>query len=291
MRSRAALLAGGAFLAALVSAVPLHASVSVYYIQGSVDSLWMADGPTQYHGTNPFPAQDTFSGSYLSGTWTGGRTSEIYAPTGSALTIGSGLAHGRGQYSGTISSTAFSFTGSGFAETELDTGLASPTQLAAEGAASMVVYFVVPAGPGVTATTTGSIGLDPPVGPGSWWPTAEYRISQVFPSAPSTTLLSKRSGSWTNESLTLGPGTYRIDYYVTSTFYPAYPSSVGASYVYSDDFYPEYFSAEGTMNVSTSFVPVPEPTIGFALAVVSSSVLLRPRRKAESSELNGGRDE
>ena len=76
----------------------------------------------------------------------------------------------------------------------------------------------------------------------------------------------------------LDAGTYRVDYFASSSYYPAYPDTAGAYPVYSNRAFPSLFSATGTINVETTFVPVPEPALVGTLAVIASVGLLHRRR-------------
>lgn len=280
MDLRTQLIMAGAALFGLSAVVSNAASVKVYQIVGQVDSNWTVDYSTYYHGTSPpAPVFDTFgypTTAWLSGTWVSSLSSTVNAVSSPGLDIGSSVATGTGSYTASISNSAFSFSGSGYAQTSLDT--TSPqTVIAAEGVAALYAYLVVPTGAPVFMQTQGTIGVD-------GYSTAEFRVTEVFPSAPNINIFVAQSGSW-NTLIPLDPGTYRIDYFASSTNYPAYPDTAGASPVYSDTTWPASFSALGTINVETTFVP--EPAIVGTLVSGASIMLLRRRRASRSNA--GGR--
>lgn len=281
MRNTTPVISGIALLTVFTSAISEGAiGMRVFNIQSAADSVWTVDDTTFYRRSASAPLQESFSGAYLTGTWSRDCTSDVAAPGTSEVNIGRSIARADGTYDASFSNTLFTFSGSVYAETQLDT--ASPqTVIAAEGALQSYVYFVVSPGDSVTMQTKGTIDVD-------GWSSAEFRVTQVFPSAPSVTLLSVRTGGW-DTSLTLGPGTYRTDYFASTTNYPLYPSLSHSSYVYSDQYYPDRFSSTAGINSITTFVP--EPTTVFALAGVVSSVLLRPRRRVVRSGMIGGQNE
>ena len=176
MDLRTQLITAGVALLGLTAAASNAATVKVYQIVGDVDSTWTVDYSNYYHGTSPSPLSDTFgypTTAWLSGTWISEPSSTVSAPGTSGLNIGSSIATGTGWYKASISDSVFSFSGSGSAQTRLDMA-SSETDMAAEGAASLYLYFQVPAGDPVVMHTQGTIGVD-------GFSTAEYRVTQVFP--------------------------------------------------------------------------------------------------------------